>query len=166
MAGTLISQHEGQPSGIVVHYVSTEVAPLKALYIFCPVKGCERGLFIRFVLAEKNSGRYLTMFFPKVVDFVKKWGHRCLEFNKAALFSRKEAFDLDLLQIVGAPAPLTSDKERVTNLSDPNHLKPKNLLCDRFAYVRTSAVSINTLIAIRSTQSVTGYLMFCVFQTS
>lgn len=61
----VISQHEGQPSGIVVHYFTAEEALLKALSIFRPLKGNGRGHFIGFILLGKNSGRYLTMFFPR-----------------------------------------------------------------------------------------------------
>lgn len=60
-----------------------------------------------------------------------------LNLIKLPYFSCKEEFDLDLPQIAGAPVLLTSEKELATNLSDPNHFKPKNQLCERFAYVKT-----------------------------
>lgn len=87
----VISQHEGRPSGIVVHYVSTEVAPLKALYIFCTLKGYGRGPFIGFILVEKNSGRYLTMFLPKVVDFVENVATDFLNLIKLPYFLVKKS---------------------------------------------------------------------------
>lgn len=57
----VICQHEGQPTGIAVHYFTAEEAPLKALSIFRPLKGNGRGHFIGFILLGKNSGRYSTI---------------------------------------------------------------------------------------------------------
>lgn len=123
LAATVISQ---QPSGIVVHYVPPEVAALKALYIFCPLKGDGRGPFPTFILVEKNSGRYLTMFFsPRWLIFVENGATDFVNWIKVPL--------LVLLQTAGAPAPLASEKEQMTNFSDPNHLKGKNLLCQSLA---------------------------------
>lgn len=76
LTAVVISLHQWQPSGIVVHYVPSEVAPTKALYIFCPLQGY--GLFLKFIPVEKNSGWCLTTVFPpRLLSSVKMGTNIC-----------------------------------------------------------------------------------------